>query len=103
MGKLIGFYVKIAVITIGLILSLSPYMVDFEKPKKAREIIPLSIDEQQYLFDQLGKHGFRRLVKIKCYDALVIKIRTGKWDDAFCAKTYGHLDFTAFGEVVYYE
>ena len=54
---------------------------------------PLSVDQNQRLISQLGISGFKRLTTLHCYGAVVERINTGEWSDAYCAKTYGHLNY----------
>ena len=54
---------------------------------------PLSVTQQQAIIMQVGLNGFKNLIKVKCYDSIVVRTRTEKWNDQYCARSYNHLDF----------
>lgn len=58
-------------------------------------IEPLSTSQQQKIVMQIGIDGYKHLVKVKCYQSIVVRIRTERWNDQYCAKSYKHLDFGA--------
>lgn len=57
------------------------------------QVKPLSIEQNQRLISQLGINGFKRLATLRCYGAVAERINTGVWSDAYCAQTYGHLNY----------
>lgn len=63
------------------------------KVAQDKYIEPLSKDQQQRIMMQLGLDGYKNLIKINCYNTLVIRIRTERWNDQYCAESYRHLDF----------
>lgn len=80
-------------------LVLLPIIKERIEAHKNFEIKPLSIDEQQLIVNQVTKHGYKKIIKLKCYDPIAYRIRTGRWADPFCAGAYNHLDFSVFGVV----
>lgn len=56
---------------------------------------PLSVEQNQRIIMQTDLDGYKRLHAVKCYDAVVMRVNTGKWSDAYCASTYGHLNIEA--------
>ena len=54
---------------------------------------PLSVEQNQRIIMQVGVNGYKQLHLVKCYDAVVMRINTGKWVDSYCSQTYGHLNY----------
>ena len=54
---------------------------------------PLNAAQHQQIVMQVGLNGFKHLIKVKCYDSIVVRTRTERWDDQYCARSYNHLDF----------
>lgn len=85
------------VASLACLLLLVPFIEEKVNEHEKVEITPLSIEEQQLIVDQVKKHGFRKMIKLKCYEPVVYRIRAGQWADSFCAGAYKHLDFSVFG------
>ena len=56
-------------------------------------IEPLSIQQQEAIVGQIGIDGYKRLIKVKCYNSIVVRVRTERWVDQYCARAYRHLNF----------
>lgn len=56
-------------------------------------IEPLSVSQQQAIVSQIGIDGFKMLIKNRCYDSIVLRARTNRWNDQYCAKSYRHLNY----------
>ena len=54
---------------------------------------PLSVTQQQAIIMQIGIKSYKNLIKVNCYNSIVVRTRTEKWNDQYCARSYNHLDF----------
>lgn len=61
---------------------------------KEKYIEPLSKQQQQAIVSQIGINGYKRLIKVRCYDSVVVRAKTERWSDGYCAKSYSHLNFS---------
>tara|TARA_R110000772_G_scaffold109924_1_gene213311 strand:- start:22625 stop:22900 length:276 start_codon:yes stop_codon:yes gene_type:complete len=87
MNKFMGRYFVVMVVVVVL-LALGGCS-DTERVK------PLSVEQNQRIIMMIGITGYKRLHAVKCYDAVVTRVNTGKWSDAYCAGVYGHLSIEA--------
>lgn len=60
---------------------------------EAKYIEPLNKQQQQAIVSQIGIDGYKQLIKAKCYKSIVVRVRTKRWSDQYCAKSYRHLKF----------
>ena len=68
-------------------------IVAFLRSPEYKHVPPLSAERIHHVLSQIGPSGFDRLLEVNCLDAMSIRFVTGVWDDAWCARAYGHLDF----------
>tara|TARA_R110002049_G_scaffold96042_1_gene235490 strand:+ start:1342 stop:1647 length:306 start_codon:yes stop_codon:yes gene_type:complete len=90
-NEMYSFFSKFIILILLIVVLLSLTGAIYADKKK--QVEPLSIEQQQQIVMQIGISGYKRMIKINCYESLVIRIRTERWDDQYCASSYNHLDF----------
>jgi hypothetical protein len=86
------FFSKFMLIMFFFILLLALFLGVSEV--EARSPKPLSKEENQRLIMIIGINGYKNSIKLNCYQSIIVKVRFDYWDDNYCAKSYGHLDFS---------
>lgn len=89
MKHVLAIIIVICIATVGF-MSWEIYQLEYAKKEK---IEPLTVSQQRALYLQLRNTGFERMVRLNCYDAIVVRINTDRWTDSYCAHSYKHLDF----------
>lgn len=78
---------------IMLLLVLILAAISGAREAESNYIEPLSLNQQQEMVRQLGISGYKNAFKVKCYNSIVVRVRTERWSDGFCKKKYSHLNF----------
>ena len=79
-----GFILMILVVVTVLATTIKPDPIPHE---------PLSNAQQSRLANQLTLNGFKYMLKLKCYAAVVQRIQTGSWHNEWCQSKYSQLNF----------
>ena len=85
-NEMYSFFSKFIILILLIVVLLSLTGAIYADKKK-------QVEQQQQIVMQIGISGYKRMIKINCYESLVIRIRTERWDDQYCASSYNHLDF----------
>lgn len=75
-----------------LVITILIAMVGAKKSEE-QYIKPLSKIEQQAIISQVSIKGYNKMIKLNCYSSVVVRIRTNRWNDQYCANNYQHLNF----------